>query len=73
MAKNYANYESKEFYGLKNKTELTYYVDNFFSNKMFDKDKDEIIELEYKSEFIEDDGTKQILGNTIFKSNLKEK
>ncbi|CAM3479693.1 hypothetical protein [Pseudostreptobacillus hongkongensis] len=74
MAKIYANYESPEFYGLKSKTDLTYYVDNLIGQREIDKDKAIVKDYEIPSEYIEKDKdgklVRNALGNMIFKTSL---
>ena len=52
MAKIYANYESPEFYGLKSKTDLTYYVDNLIGQREIDENKAIVKDYEIPSEYI---------------------
>lgn len=68
-----AKYISPEFFGLKSTTELKYYVDNLVNNRKIDKNTNVVTDLETPAEFIEDDGSKERLGNTIIKSGLKGK
>lgn len=68
-----AKYISPEFFGLKSTTELKYYVDNLVNNRKIDKNTNIVTDLETPAEFIEDDGSKERLGNTIIKSALNGK
>ena len=68
-----AKYVSPEFLGLKSTSELKYYVDNLVNLRRIDKDTNVVTDYEVPSEFIEDDGSKERLGNTIIKSALNGK
>ena len=68
-----AKYISPEFFGLKSTTELKYYVDNLVNNRKIDKNTNIVTDLETPAEFIEDDGSKERLGNTIIKSAINGK
>lgn len=69
MAKIGADYTFNIKEGLTFKNSFDYYIDNFLTRK--EKLKDGTIVEEYKSEFIDDEGNKNALGNTIFKSEIK--
>lgn len=74
MAKIYGKYASPVFYGLKNETDFTYYVDNFWQIRSRDsKESSEIKDSGRYAEYIEEDGTKQALGNMVFNTKLSGK
>ncbi len=68
-----AKYTSPEFYGLKSTTEFKYYVDDLVNSRSINKDSKQIEDTEKPAEFIEDDGAKERLGNTIIRSDLNGK
>lgn len=73
MAKLYGSYESPEFYGLKSKTEATYYVDDLISLRAINHDTDVVQDLERPAEYAETvDGKteRNALGNMIFKTSI---
>lgn len=74
MAKIYGKYASPVFYGLKNETDFTYYVDNFWQIRSRDsKESSEIKDSGRYAEYIEEDGTKQALGNMVLNTKLSGK
>lgn len=73
MTKLSLNYKSPKFYGLQSETNLTYYVDDITSYRKYDEVNDSVIDLTRLSEYIEENGEKESLGNIKIDTYLKGK
>ncbi len=71
MLKFLINNENNLTKDLKLTNNFQYYLDDFWIKKNYSKDG--TIKEEVKTEYLEDDGTKQALGNTVFSTNISGK
>lgn len=71
MAKLGANLKYNIYKDLNLTSNITYYLDDFYTPKIKDKNGD--IQEDYKSEFIENDGSKNALGNILLEATLSGK
>lgn len=72
MAKFYVSHE-KDIYDLKLNTDLVYYLDDLASNRYLNEKTGEIVDLDRKAEYVEEDGKKEALGNFKLDTKLKGK
>lgn len=73
MPKLYLGY-NKNFNDLTFKTDIKYYVDNFWNNhRKINKETNEVTELSIPYYYLEEDNSKEELGNTIIKASLDGK